>query len=311
MGRFGRKKIVLSALLLISLVAANELHKRMHFSYSTGNVYIEFGFETGPTWMGMVAAVCRWCGQTNACCIWGAVAASFATSYVRVAEGNTSGSESQGTTAQRKREDSLLNQAGFPIALDDEISSKVAAILSTQNLTLHTVIDPSSVTYNKRDNAIDSNPIIIFQSQCGNHNAVAVTYTDPVDLAYAIVNATPGVPSISNSTLSTRDQKSDVPGGDGFTVEWVSYNYDNVNRDVALRSWTYVVDYDKMKIQNWIATMLMNHRGWKFCVSVGQGSDNSDSAVSSGKTPIGMHGELYFNTYGGIDNECNNQLIDY
>lgn len=57
-----------------------------------------------------------------------------------------------------------------------------------------------------------------------------------------------------------------------------------------------------------ITEIMMNHRGWKYCASMGYGGSGSDADMADGATGIAAHGEIYFNSYGGIDNECNDPL---
>lgn len=97
-----------------------------------------------------------------------------------------------------------------------------------------------------------------------------------------------------------------MPGDDGLELIFVTYNYDNVNRDIAIEDVKSINADSFQALSSAAFEVLMNHRGWKYCAGVGFGGSGSIQDLKSGATGTAVHGELYFNTYGGINNQCNN-----
>ncbi|CCE66343.1 hypothetical protein TPHA_0P01860 [Tetrapisispora phaffii CBS 4417] len=147
---------------------------------------------------------------------------------------------------------------------------------------------------------------VVFSSNLGNHIALSYIHS-PEELSNLIVSAQPGVPNYNNYTYAKRDGYPT----DGFEVSWLSYNYDNGNSDLC-SVWENNeptdegLSYFEGQVQNWIAA----NRDWKYCFAAvdakaGEVINYDDiSGVGSG-TGNALHGEIYFNTYGGIDGFCN------
>lgn len=140
---------------------------------------------------------------------------------------------------------------------------------------------------------------VYFNSTYGTHVAVA-SGIHPNDLVEKILHSKPYQP-IQNSTLSKRED---------FAVEWVSYGYDNGNYDLAVEWNSYeggsVDSYLEVKLQNDFA----KYRDWKYCLSLvdtkmGEQINYDDIPGVGSGTGNALHGEIYFNTYGGIDGFCN------
>lgn len=88
-----------------------------------------------------------------------------------------------------------------------------------------------------------------------------------------------------------------------FPVNWFSYQWDNINVDL-----TRDIEYGD-ELQDWdydpsIGTWFDSNRFWKYCISVAY-NPHPGTAPPLGEQQNAFHGELYFNTYGGIDSECN------
>lgn len=107
---------------------------------------------------------------------------------------------------------------------------------------------------------------------------------------------------INNSTLLKREE---------FSVSWLSYNYDNSNHDLAAEwqereSDDYAQGYMEAQLQDF----LEGNRDWKYCLALndlrnGEAADYDDMPGVGGGTGNALHGEIYFNTYGGVDGYCN------
>ncbi|CAI7113754.1 BBT_collapsed_G0018170.mRNA.1.CDS.1 [Saccharomyces cerevisiae] len=85
-----------------------------------------------------------------------------------------------------------------------------------------------------------------------------------------------------------------------FDVNWISRNWDNVNVDLnkeVKKSRPLLGEEDDQYMFGWFA----NNPGWKYYWSV---TDNPDPGYIENYSDIGdenaVHGELYFNTYGGL-----------
>lgn len=85
-----------------------------------------------------------------------------------------------------------------------------------------------------------------------------------------------------------------------FDVNWISWNWDNVNVDLnkeVKKSRPLLGEEDDQYMFGWFA----NNPGWKYYWSV---TDNPDPGYKENYSDIGdenaVHGELYFNTYGGL-----------
>ncbi|CAL9735590.1 hypothetical protein MOSE0_H09560 [Monosporozyma servazzii] len=144
---------------------------------------------------------------------------------------------------------------------------------------------------------------IQFSSSFGKHVAVHMNNGTLHDLTLLVAETIPGEPLIRNNYLTKRGQ---IPGDYGLELIFVTYTFDNVNRDIAVEDVQQVNSHNFSALSSGATEALMNHRGWKFCAGVGFGGSGSVQDLESGATGTAIHGELYFNTYGGIDNECNN-----
>lgn len=142
--------------------------------------------------------------------------------------------------------------------------------------------------------------VIHFSSDSGKHAAVPVLGQSNQELASLIVASTPAI--MTNSTqLTKRD----------FSVSWLSYNYDNCNKDLCMK-WYNDASSDMTDEAADIATdfefFVLRNEGWKYCFDVITDEDNVEPQASnsdSGEVGTAVYGEIYFNTYGGIYGQCN------
>ncbi|KAK9369616.1 hypothetical protein V1509DRAFT_652353 [Lipomyces kononenkoae] len=139
---------------------------------------------------------------------------------------------------------------------------------------------------------------VLFGSNFGNHIAVSYKHSH-VELATLIGSSNPGImPALEK-----------VKRSETFEVDWLSYNYDNVNDDLC-RYWYNAEggSYDTyLEIE--LGNFIQNNGDWKYCVAPnvlrqGEAADYNDIPGTGYGTGNAMHGEVYFNTYGGIDGYC-------
>lgn len=152
----------------------------------------------------------------------------------------------------------------------------------------------------KLDNGV-THKFIQFNTTLGVQVAVSPVFSVE-DLAKRILVAEPGVP-FGDRSLVKRDE---------FSVDWVSYGWDNANHDLS-QEWN---DYEGGSfyslLEDAVQDTLKKYPDWKYCVApndLRQGEINNYqdiSGVGSG-TGNAMHGEVYFNTNGGIDGYCNDK----
>lgn len=268
----------------IALVGAR-LVKRSHSSFMNGGIVIDIGWETVSSWAGVTSMVCKFCGGAAACCIGGAVFATIVAAAVAVSvDSSKFGSTSANTNMRRDL--SNFNNVTSDFANWTEP-------FSSQGLSLLGVYATRNDLY-KRDSTVnDIRPFIQFESSFGKH--VAVHYADGSlhELASFLLEAEPNKPLIKN----TLQKRGEMPGDDGFEPLFVTYNYDNVNRDLATDFSLSVNGGDSSALSGDITEVMMNHRGWKYCASMGYGGSGSDADLNDGATGIAAHGEIYFNTY--------------
>lgn len=144
---------------------------------------------------------------------------------------------------------------------------------------------------------INQGHVISFTSENGNHIASDVGMRPLEEFVKTIVSSKP-----VNDTLTKR--------GWDFTVDWLSYNYDNVNRDLSIKwyeAYESGLGDDKNVIQEEFANYVSRNGAYKYCISAIY-SPNEPNQLGKGDTQElqnAFHGELYFNTYGGIDGQCN------
>ncbi|KAK9364395.1 YGL262W-like protein, partial [Lipomyces kononenkoae] len=134
---------------------------------------------------------------------------------------------------------------------------------------------------------------LAFRIGTSHHLATGVSHNDVTRLANDIANSTPG--RVTNRTLTKRTSY--------FDVDWVSYNFDNWNDDLSNEfAQDEQIPADAEAVYDFVYPM----NTWKLCVTP---TINPNPGTSEGYDQMGtddaMHGEIYYNTYGGIDSFCN------
>ncbi|KAG0669574.1 hypothetical protein C6P45_003564 [Maudiozyma exigua] len=80
-------------------------------------------------------------------------------------------------------------------------------------------------------------------------------------------------------------------------VKWISYNIQNADHDIA-DVISQLPTFNVTKFSNEISNYVDNLGDFKFCLSPSTGYNISYTSPST------IFGEIYFNTYGGVENQC-------
>lgn len=137
---------------------------------------------------------------------------------------------------------------------------------------------------------------LYWESNFGAHLGVHLKGASVRELVDIVLSAEPGIPlGVKNSRFVKRN---------GFEVDWVSYNYDNANRDLCQDiAGDRGLEYD---LAEDATGFFSSADTWKYC---GAATKNDHVGQAQGYEDLGsenaVHGEWYFNTYGGIDGYCN------
>lgn len=170
-------------------------------------------------------------------------------------------------------------------------------------------------TANKRGPDLETDNIIndtenwtmLFSSHLGRH--AAGTVNKDLDIKSAIINA------VANEVNVPKGQKTGNrqlrKRANLFDVDWYLWNFDNVNYDLAAR-WDQ--DTEGVTLTTYGADLLSDftrqNGDWKYCVAAdttkrGEEYSYDNIPLDGSGTGNAVHGELYFNTYGGVDEYCN------
>lgn len=161
------------------------------------------------------------------------------------------------------------------------------------------VVEISQVNHlQKRDSSINHN-YIQFNTTLGVHVAVSPVLSIE-KLAKHILVVEPGVP-FGNSSLVKRQE---------FSVNWVSYGWDNANHDLSQEWYNYEGGSFDSLLEDAVQDAIGKYPDWKYCVApndLKQSEATNYQDIPGVVTGTGnaMHGEVYFSTYGGIDGYCN------
>lgn len=148
----------------------------------------------------------------------------------------------------------------------------------------------------KRDLNNTTQTGLYWESDFGIHLGVHLKGASVNEFVELVLSTEPGIPlNVKNSRFVKRNQ---------FEVDWVSYNYDNANRDLCRDiAGDRGLEYD---LAEDAPGFFSSADTWKYC---GAATKNDHVGQAQGYDQLGsenaVHGEWYFNTYGGIDGYCN------
>ncbi|CCF57653.1 hypothetical protein KAFR_0C06580 [Kazachstania africana CBS 2517] len=190
---------------------------------------------------------------------------------------------------------SIVNISVWP----HDNSSVISTVTRSQiNFNYVAVTSQSNSSLSKRDSTTLANSLH-FTSQFGNHVASSIVYTAE-ELSQLIVTAVPGQLVNSNFTKRT----------DTFEVSWLSYNFDNSNKGLAYDWYEAEGGSFDSVLEEELTSAITKNPDWKYCfspamVKAGEALDFDDIPGDGDGTGNVAKGEIYFNTYGGIDSFCN------
>ena len=210
------------------------------------------------------------------------------------------------TSANAKRDDSSAFTVGSStyIQVEDTRAERVNATISNAGLTfkgLWEVYD--TVSLKKRSNNVtDTIHMLHFDSSLGSHAAVHLNTDLDIMVDDIIQDANPGS---LESTLRYTDQQVLQKRYNYFDAQWISWAWDNANNDL-LRVAANDRGLEEEEYDESVYNYFHGAPAWKYCWTV---TDNPHVGRSEGYDQLGaenaVHGELYFNTYGGVDGYCN------
>ena len=185
------------------------------------------------------------------------------------------------------------NLLGNVVSTIETVPKDIESILSKAGVNLLGVYNISSVA----SNAISS--IIHFDSKLGQHIAAQIGETNLTQLAEQIAKAVPGVPTFSNLTVLTTEAAQAAAKNQGEKViNWMTYNIkdaeDGLNDIISSLGGA-----DMSQFATEIDNFIQNNGAWKFCLA-----PSSQIVNVTASNSVKLFGEIYLNTYGGIDAEC-------
>lgn len=274
------------------------LEKR-DFDVNVGTLHVHLGMGNSITSTSAVAMGCsKLFGAGPVCWVASAITAIVSADIEISLAADTSGSTSQNTKRSLTTTKHLYNDTFVDLEYV-AIPSTVSEIAKNSGITLSKAFLATyfqSNTLVKREE-VNQGHVVAFSSKYGNHVASDVGMRSLEEFVGNISSSKP-----VNGTLTKR--------GWDFTVDWLSYNYDNVNRDLSLKWYDAYEsgDGDDINfIQEEFAGYVTSNGAYKYCISAIYSPD-VPSVLDQGDTQEienAFHGELYFNTYGGIDGQCN------
>ncbi|ODQ44288.1 hypothetical protein PICMEDRAFT_13495 [Pichia membranifaciens NRRL Y-2026] len=248
-------------------------------------------------WGAVAAGVCATLGPT--CWISLAMVAAFQAAGL-AAMANDAGSVAENT----KRSASMLPITETMQNITDAYENhNIMANPIIRNLTLllGTVGEVSSGTQlvKRSDYDLAANITVAkFDSEFGHHLAIALPHLTSDEFVARLNSATPGEPDVSPRRRFFKR---------GYEVDWVSYNYDNVNEGLASQ---FINTQGASDTEVWsygAESFISEHDGWKWCLDLNIDSSPEEPIDSNHleNINVAVHGEIYTNTYGGIDGQCN------
>ncbi|KAI5952342.1 hypothetical protein KGF54_003208 [Candida jiufengensis] len=148
--------------------------------------------------------------------------------------------------------------------------------------------------------------VISWESSYGNHSAAYTNkLIDVIEMAQQIQKSQP-IPAGLDNIDHLMGNKTMQKRQNYFDVDYVTWNWDNGNQDLE-RTLTQDRGMEEMwEYDQEVPDYFHNNGGWKFC---GTATVNPNPGQNEGYDQLGqdnaLHGEFYFNTYGGVDGYCN------
>ena len=319
---FSKSKL-LSLAVLLSASIALPVMKRDTIKIGNKGWYFDLTAADTSAWAGAVSTVCA--SGNIGVCAGETVVATVLTGIMAIGNtGSTSSSATTTTTNNESSNDNTVSIAGSSSSNAD-VTTTVAASTSATSSTassnilgnvvsavenvpeeIENLLSKSGIkllgVYNitsKVSGAVQN--IIHFDTSLGQHIAAQIggETANLTQLAKQIINAVPGVPTFSNLTvLAGQAVEASVKKEGENVINWMTYNIKDAEAGL-----TDIISSlggaDMSKFATEINNFIENNGAWKFCLAPSSQLVN----VTVSETHK-LFGEIYLNTYGGIDAEC-------
>lgn len=306
---FSKSKI-LSLTILLGVSIALPLFKRDTIKIGNNGWYFDLTAADTTAWANAVSVVCA-SGNVGVCA-GETVVATLLTGIMAL--GNT-GSKSSSTTtttvsdptttvatitSETSGTTSDSNIISDVITAVEDIPSEISTILSKVGIDVLGIYNLSSVvsdvesTVSDVENSITS--LIHFNTSLGQHIAAQFGATNLTQLAELIANAVPGIPTFSNLTTLAEEAVGAAIQNEGENVmSWMTYNIEQAENGL-----TDIINslggVNLTEFSNEITNFIETNGAWKICVG-----SSSENVTYNAPT---IFGEIYLNTYGSVDSEC-------
>ncbi|CAB4256649.1 similar to Kazachstania africana KAFR_0C06580 hypothetical protein [Maudiozyma barnettii] len=190
---------------------------------------------------------------------------------------------------------SASNILGNVVSAVENVPKEIESLLSGSGVNLLGVYNISS----KVSGAVQN--IIHFDTSLGQHIAAQIggEAANLTQLAEQIVKAVPGIPTFSNLTVLSEQAVQAAAKDNGENViNWMTYNIKDAE-DGLTDIINSLGGADMSQFATEINNFISNNGAWKFCLSPSTQLVNVTVSESHK-----LFGEIYLNTYGGIDAEC-------
>lgn len=317
---FSKSKL-LSLAVLLSASIALPVMKRDTIKIGNKGWYFDLTAADTSAWAGAVSTVCAsgnigvCAGETVVATVLtgimalgntGSTSSSTTTTTTTTNNDNTvsvsgsgsSSSNADATTtvaASATSSASSSNILGNVVSAVENVPEEIQSLLSKSGINLLGVYNITS----KVSGAVQN--IIHFDSSLGQHIAAQIggETANLTQLAEQIIKAVPGVPTFSNLTvLAGQAAEAAVKKEGENVINWMTYNIKDAETGL-----TDIISSlggaDMSQFASEINNFIENNGAWKFCLAPSSQLIN----VTVSETHK-LFGEIYLNTYGGIDAEC-------
>lgn len=265
-------------------------------SRAAHNIVVAVGTISGGWWANNCPPMSQGCWIASAIVLVAAVAEAA----IRTVSG------SQSMNARSLPQFSYLEEMGYELnAVNATVTNYIRDRLNNAGLSLIGLTNLTATALVKRDlfNATaQSNLLIHWSSNLGTHVGSHAQQDWNKMIDDIVTDTNPG--SLASTLRHTQVDRLQKRGGE-FNVEWVSYNWDNPNSDLSEGA-AQDRQLEEEEYDSYVYDWFNSNHGWKYCMSV---EKNDHVGTADTYDDIGSenayHGELYFNTYGGVDGYCN------
>lgn len=152
----------------------------------------------------------------------------------------------------------------------------------------------------KRDDVIIGT-LIIAESSLANHTFIHRDGATIPDFYEEIMNSTPVTSTSSSNSTNSENLYKRAPQ---FESKWMSYQYTDTDSTYSGR-WAeaYEAFPNGDEVVSEIQGFIQRYGAWKYCLAMQTSIADTDVYSGVGRENVAK-GEIYFNTYGGIDNQC-------